>query len=227
DISCLAVLSDLEYLCLSNDSYYDDGQNRVRDFTPLHSLTNLKELVVWRNDINDLSTFVGITSLEFLWVGENPIIDYSILHLMPNLKELNVLSNNINDLSSFSGLTNLESLKFGGVYWGNPITDVSPLITLTNLKCLYLRNSRLTDVSPLSQMTNLEVLDISNNTSITDISPLFELPNLREFYIGTRSTELSFENEKEKATREFLEEQIEVLRELLPDCEIWLREPNF
>lgn len=113
---------------------------------------NVTRLILYDNEISDLTPLRGLTSL--LW--------------------LNLNNNNISDLSPLSGLTALEGLHINS----NNISNIAPLAQLTNLYtlCLFF-NPKISDISPLAGHFGLTFLNLGAN-QISDISALFGLANL-------------------------------------------------
>jgi len=83
--------------------------------------------------------------------------------------------------------------------------DIQALATQTDLEYLELFKNYITDISVLSNLTNLKDLNIGY-CQITDLSPLYELTSLeRVWLMGNWKLE---------------DEEVERLREHLPDCEV-------
>ena len=85
------------------------------------------------------------------------------------------------------------------------LTDLSFLSALTNLKSLSLSDNMIEDLTPLSEMTSLSSLYLSGNP-VWDLSPLYNLTGLR--YVSLYDTSCN-------------EDEIEMLKEVLPDCYIY------
>ena len=117
---------------------------------------------------------------------------------LENLEQINMSSNSISDISSLSNLTSLTELSLSY----NLISDISSLSNLTNLTELSLSFNSISDISSLSNLNNLTLLNLSYN-SISDISSLGSLTNLERLYLSNN---------------QLTEEQIEELRNLLPNC---------
>ena len=106
-----------------------------------------------------------------------------------------------NDLRPLAELTHLESLHLRSI---STPKDFSPLERLKNLTALRLEDSYLLDLSPLADLTNLKVLNLKYN-KITDVSPLKGLTNLKRLYLYGNPIP---------------EDQKEMLKKALPNCEI-------
>ncbi len=133
----------------------------ITDLTGLEHAVNLRSLVAWDNQIQDLRPLADLKEIRYLNLGVNQISDLSPLAGLVNLEVLGLNGNQIRDLSPLAGLTNLEDLSLGS----NPISDLSPLAGLASLKKLSLNNYQITDLSPLAGLANLEDLRVRNVTA--------------------------------------------------------------
>ena len=154
-------------------------ENNISDLSPLSNLTNLTDLDLEFNRISDLSPLSSLTNLIGLFIGFNGISDLSPLSSLTNLTRLFIGFNDISDLSPLSSLTNLRDLFI----LDNTISDISSLSSLTNLRVLDISDNTISDISPLSSLTNLEDLGINNNT-LSDLSPLSSLINLEDLSLS-------------------------------------------
>jgi Ca2+-binding EF-hand superfamily protein len=161
------------------------NSNEISDLSSLSGLTSLKSLYLTSNSISDVSALSGLIELEWLSLSDNSISDVSALSGLTNLTQLYLSSNNISDVSGLSGLTNLEWLWLRN----NSISDVSALSGLIGLEELSLRNNSISDLKPLSGLTNLTYLAVYRNSSISDLSPLSGLTRLERliFYANSIS----------------------------------------
>jgi Leucine-rich repeat (LRR) protein len=75
---------------------------------------------------------------------------------------------------------------------------------LKNLETLYLHNTQVSDLSPLAKLKNFYQLYL-HNTQVSNLSPLAELKSLKELGLG--GTQVS-------------DEEVQELRQALPNCEI-------
>ncbi len=147
----------------------------IRSLQGLEFATNLEELDVGRNQIQDIRPLSNLPKFRKLVIDHNQVSDILLLASIATLTDLNISDNPISDLRPISKLTRLWRIKATRCQ----ITDVRPLSGLINLKELYLMSNLITDVSPLANLTQLEVLDVRDNP-IGDFSPLQQL-NLIEF----------------------------------------------
>ena len=91
-------------------------------------------------------------------------------------------------------------------YREESLKDISPLANCKKLEYLELiYDTDLTDLSPIAGLTELRHLNIAGSTRITDITPLYGLTKLERLWISGYNTAIP-------------REQIEEIRELLPDC---------
>ena len=144
--------------------------NGIRSLQGLEFATNLEELDVSINQIQDIHPLANLPKLRRLILWDNQVSDISPLASIPTLMDLNISRNPISDLRPLSKLIGLWRLKAVGCQ----IRDVTPLSGLINMKELSLMSNFITDVTPLANLTKLEVLDIRDNL-IVDFSPLQQL----------------------------------------------------
>jgi len=164
---------------LTNLTELDLGWNQINDISALSGLTNLTELKLHSNQISDISTISGLVNLAELGLSYNQINNISALSGLSNLTELGLANNQINDISPISGLVNLAEL---GLSY-NQISNIFTLSGLSNLTELGLANNQISDISPISGLVNLAELDLSYN-QISNISALSGLTNLTKLYLN-------------------------------------------
>jgi len=161
------------------------------------------ERVRWVNlgdsQVSDISPLAKLKNLKDLSLGRTRVSDLSPLAKLKSLEELHLHDTHVSDLSPLTELKNLESLALSDTQ----VSDLSPLAELTNLERLYLRNTQVSDLSPLAELENLEVLGLTG-TQVSDLSPLAELESLEYLYLPTQVSD----------------EQVQKLRQALPNCEI-------
>ena len=81
--------------------------------------------------------------VTYLMLWDNQISDLTPLSGLANLSCLILNGNQISNLAPLSGLTNLEILELNG----NNINDITPLIKLTNLTSLELDDNPISEES--------------------------------------------------------------------------------
>jgi len=193
DLNPLSGLIKLEQLVLNN---MVSNPGLEVDLSPLRSLTNLTELIIYGgytydisalsnltnliildltdNHFTDLSPLISLTSLETLTLAKNPAIEnFSVLSNLMNLKGLDISHNNIEEINFVAALNNLE--KLNASY--NNIVDISPLSNLINLTLLSLTNNYINDISKLNRLSNLHSLYLATN-NISDVRVLMELSSV-------------------------------------------------
>ncbi|MBW5448637.1 hypothetical protein GE107_21555 [Cohnella sp. CFH 77786] len=166
--------SSLKRLYLSN--------NNISDISSLSGITSLQVMDIGNNQITRIAAINGMTNLVWLNLGFNQITDISPIAGLLNLKSLFIGNNQINNISPVAGLTNLTFLSSEF----NQITDISPVAGLTNLTSLVMEWNQITDVSPVSGLTNLTNLLLSKN-QISDINPLVNLSKLETLTLSNNN----------------------------------------
>ena len=163
----------------------------ITSITPLSRLTNLVDLNLWGNDVEDLAPLRYLTNLTHLNLWGNQFRDISALSGLTNLTRL-VFGDNLRfngDITPLRNLTNLTFLGLGSTP-ANEIVDFSPIARLTRLETLQLvAVSQLRDISFLSNLTNLTSLKITH-TAISNFSPIGSLVNLTRLelqHLGIRN----------------------------------------
>ena len=92
------------------------------------------------------------------------------------------------------------------------ITSLEPLTNCRELQLLEIVNCyALTDLSPLAECENLQFLNMSNCFGVRDITPLYGLEHLERLYCSQYKVP---------------QEQIDEIRELMPDCWITFGRPG-
>lgn len=170
----------------------------IVNLSGLEWATNMKDLDVSGNSLNDLTPLAGMVNLTSLNVGNNLIVDGSAIWGLTNLSSLGLFGNRVETLDGLTNLTRLGSLTL----YNGGLGDIEPLVALTNLNYLELRSNPLTNadsvlahltsltnlylggtcisnVSFMQNLTRLTSLNLDHN-QISDFSPLTNLVNLRE-----------------------------------------------
>jgi hypothetical protein len=145
---------------------HDDGPKVVpiRDLTGLEHATNLQDLGLNYNNIEDLSPLSNLTNLRSL-------------SLRSGSATWNI--NTVADISPLTNLTKLVRLDLGG----NRVADISPLTNLARLESLILRGNQVADIYHLKNLNSLRELDLWSN-SFSDLFPLSELTSLERLSLG-------------------------------------------
>lgn len=104
-------------------------QSRL-DGSVLSELTALTVLYLYSNEIADIGPLANLTELEDLDIDDNYIEDLSALGRLSKLTELDASSNLFADIGVLAGLTELKKLYLSYNY----ISDLSPLYGLAKLE---------------------------------------------------------------------------------------------
>ncbi|PDZ36063.1 NEAT domain-containing leucine-rich repeat protein [Bacillus toyonensis] len=171
DVTALAKMGQLDYLNLANNkitnvaplsslknvTYLTLAGNQVEDITPLYALP-LKDLVLTRNKVKDVSGIDQLNQLDELWIGKNQIEDVTPLTKMTHLKVLDVPNNELKDITPLSNLVNLQKLDLEANY----ISDLSPISQLKKLTFLSLVANEIRDVRPVIELSKQAYINIQN-----------------------------------------------------------------
>ena len=161
DISCLKYLKNLKQLVIA--------RNRIWDLSPLEELTRLEFLDLSCNPITDISSLRSLTSLRKLYLNGCSAKDLSPVYGLSALEALYVSDNGISGINGVAGLKNLKAIDLQS----NGLIDVSALGKLTGLEQIFLGYNRIQDLSFLSSLNRNKVVDLQiSGNPITDTSPL-------------------------------------------------------
>jgi internalin A len=98
----------------------------LSDLRPLSSFTNLRNLMLLKNKIEDISPLANLTNLTQLNLAGNDIRDITPLSGLTQLRELFLMTNEITDIRSLANLSNLTRLWVTGNPIANKTCPVSP-----------------------------------------------------------------------------------------------------
>ncbi len=171
DVTPLAKMEQLDYLNLANNkitnvaplsslknvTYLTLAGNQIEDIKPLYSLP-LKDLVLTRNKVKDLSGIDQLNQLQELWIGKNEITDATPLSTMAQLKVLNLPNNELKDITPLSSLVNLQKLDLEANY----ISDVTPVSNLKKLVYLSFVANEIRDVRPVIELSKTAYINVQN-----------------------------------------------------------------
>ena len=192
----LPYMTRCTYLDMDSCRVSNEDMAAIRDDFP-----QIK--VVWRIYFDIYSVRTDVEKILASVRGQNmDYEDVEVLKYCTDVKYLDLGHNTIEDISFVSYMPNLEVAILAINYW----SDATPLASCKNLEYLEVFNTQLTDLTPLAELTNLKHLNVSFLKNLEDITPLYGLTNLERLWIGCWNN--------------VPEEQIETIRELLPDCEI-------
>ena len=160
-------------------TWLDGRQKNITNLTGLEYATNLTDLSLVVNAIQNLEPLAGLMQLQTLDLSDNQIVDITPLANLTNLTGLEVSSNQLRDLNPLVGLTGLTFLGL----WNNRISDLTPLMNLTALQTLWLNGNAIVDITPLANLTNLTELTLSSN-QLRDLNPLMNLTALEILWLN-------------------------------------------
>lgn len=120
------------------------------DFKGITGLSKLKSLILYANELSDLSSIAYLDTIEELMVHNNKIKDLTPIKNFKHLKKLNISGNDIKDISSLEDLP-LESLEISEYLI--PKLDLTPLMGKDNL---------LINGKPLSEY-NINIINFKDN----------------------------------------------------------------
>lgn len=167
-------------------------ENLIRETINKHTneitVADMQSIVILRGFQRNIIKLKGIeycTNLEELYLGDNEIEDINPLANLTVLKNLSLHFNNIIDLTHLSNLTNLQSL----VLADNKISDISPLENLIGLNFLKVGGNEIVDIQPLVQNNGIgdgDTINMVDNplsqTSINIYIPELEARGVRLYY---------------------------------------------
>jgi hypothetical protein len=134
--------------------------NKITDINFIKFIQNIKELILYNNNIQNLLVFENST--------------------FPSIESLDLACNNIVNIEPLSKLTTLTLLNISY----NNINNIEPLSILSELKDLGIDHNNINNI-PLNirLLSNLESLDISGN-NIDNFDNLMLLQNLKNLHLS-------------------------------------------
>ena len=161
DLSDLTQMTNLEELALCNQ--------RIEDISGLKDLP-LKELYLSKNMITDFSVIQSLIDLDILCILENPAVDLSPLGDCGNISQLNIQGMHLTDIDFLKNM-NLNYLDMNNAEVENGIFE--PLTEMKNLDTLCMCNVNEAAAETLSKMSTLKSLVMwGGETSLEDLKPL-------------------------------------------------------
>lgn len=180
DIEPLAQMTSLKNL-------YIEGEDQIKDYSPLKNLVNLEVLELRNTNVSDISFLQYMPKLQQLDFFMSLLVTDT--EVLANLTELNRVVLDETGVANIKGLANLTKLEFVSLQ-GTLVTDFENLYnsaeTLTWLTAGgYNRDTgilRLTqeDVQSLTELKSLKMLSIMSSylNEIPDLSSMTELEDL-------------------------------------------------
>lgn len=145
--------------------------------TPI-KLPQIKKLSIKESQIEDLSPFNSMQSLEHLDIEGSRISQLNSFSFAQHLKYLNIASTAIKDIQDIGQLPHLQTLIAGDLY----VKDWTPLASLKKLEKLRLPNNYLKNLAFLSDLP-LKVLDL-HTCEVENIADLSSIETLEELCIA-------------------------------------------
>ncbi|MDM1491598.1 leucine-rich repeat domain-containing protein [Acinetobacter indicus] len=173
-IENLEVLTDLIELNL--------GDNNIEEIKNINKLKSLEIINLTNNNIIEIYNLENCTNLKYLYLGSNKIKEIKGLETLSNLIHIHLYHNNITKLDNLHNLKNLEVIFLGG----NKISKIENLDTLKNLKILNIYENRIKYLENLDKNIKLEELVIHDNP-LENINFLDKLQNLHTLHLGRTS----------------------------------------
>lgn len=215
---------DYDYDSYDNTSIYSIGGT---EYSPDAVYIDLSGQDLTNDDIQNLCNF---TNLETLVLSNNRISDISCLAGLTSLKALDLYNNQIEDISALSNMTHLQDLNLTQ----NRILSISPLIDLEEMKTLWLSYNQIVNVYALKNMDDLEEVVLDNN-KLVSISGLKDKTHLKKLYLNDNKSIESFAPLTGCSSLELLNvintncstDDIKMLENALPDCNIFYVEPKW
>ena len=209
------VLSDDDLKVISiasNIKKIDINSKHISDISAFRGLSELEELILWGNDIIDISPLKELKQLKILDLRNNiNIIDISPLKALRKLSEFEMNCNNCSDLGAINdlpllwkltlstlddvGLSTINFLNLKYLDYLELFSSRSPIdcnnIKAPVLKTLKLKICKIKNVNSLANIATLLYLDLSYG-DLDDIDFLKTMSNLKT--INLRGTKLNGSN---------------------------------
>ncbi|MDW3190962.1 MAG: COR domain-containing protein [Cytophagales bacterium] len=125
----------------------------------LVELPFLKSIDLSQNRITDLTLLSKFSNLVELNINGNLVENLNAISELVDLQSLDVSVNKISDIQSLKNLTKLTKLNLSQ----NEVENIGPLAFLHNLKSLNLRNNRIRNLEPLKNLSMLKTLNCEEN----------------------------------------------------------------
>lgn len=196
ELDHLSGLRDLTELRLN-------GSGRVRDLSPLSTLTNLQSLDLsetraWNLEqitaltglrsiglketrVRSLAPLSKLTALESIDCSMTAVSDLTPLGALSRLRRLNCFETDVRDIAAVAALGNLEWLNVSQT----PVGALSPLMACKRLRQLEVRHTNVADFSPLmALLASLEHLECDNDVVQRLPAPLQAMTKTRRRHVN-------------------------------------------
>ena len=203
DLSDLTQMTNLEELALCNQ--------RIEDISGLKDLP-LKELYLSKNMITDFSVIQSLIDLDILCILENPAVDLSPLGDCGNISQLNIQGMHLTDIDFLKNM-NLNYLDMNNAEVENRIFE--PLTEMKNLDTLCMCNVNEAAAETLSKMSTLKSLVMwGGETSLEDLKPLKGMDELESLAFTAPIS--SLEGIEQFPSLNFLSVSFSLVKDLTP-----------
>ena len=146
------------------------GGKEIVNPTGLEYATNLWNLSLIDNQIEDITPLATLTNLTYLNLAVNHIVNLQPLEGLVQLHTLDLFYNRVQDLTPLANLKALRVLNLAL----NQVTDISPLANLSNLEKLYIQENLVDDFTSLQGLNLIEF----EYDEVCDLAP--QLPPVTE-----------------------------------------------
>lgn len=203
DLSDLTQMTNLEELALCNQ--------RIEDISGLKDLP-LKELYLSKNMITDFSVIQSLIDLDILCILENPAVDLSPLGDCGNISQLNIQGMHLTDIDFLKNM-NLNYLDMNNAEVENGIFE--PLTEMKNLDTLCMCNVNEAAAETLSKMSTLKSLVMwGGETSLENLKPLKGMDELESLAFTAPIS--SLEGIEQFPSLNFLSVSFSLVKDLTP-----------
>ena len=200
DLSDLTQMTNLEELALCNQ--------RIEDISGLKDLP-LKELYLSKNMITDFSVIQSLIDLDILCILENPAVDLSPLGDCGNISQLNIQGMHLTDIDFLKNM----NLNMNNAEVENGIFE--PLTEMKNLDTLCMCNVNEAAAETLSKMSTLKSLVMwGGETSLEDLKPLKGMDELESLAFTAPIS--SLEGIEQFPSLNFLSVSFSLVKDLTP-----------
>ncbi|CAL6087277.1 Conserved_hypothetical protein [Hexamita inflata] len=136
----------------------------ITNISYLSNLSNLEQLYLWNNKIQDIYHLKYLIKLQCLSLEENQVIDISTIKFLTELQELCLSDNYIVDISALANLSFLSDLSIGNNY----IQDFSQVQHFKNIDNYFIDQQKIPTKDQVLISTKIQYI-ISLNEMTDDI----------------------------------------------------------
>ncbi|CAL5999416.1 Conserved_hypothetical protein [Hexamita inflata] len=137
---------------------YKCDSNGVEGLGDKRELTELT--VIWNPRLKQIESIRDLIQIQRLVLYRNDIVDITPLNKLVNITELVLNNNAIEDITALSGLIEIQMLKL----FSNKISDIWSLKKMKKLKYLDLYDNKIIEIEPIREIIrDLTFLSLDNN----------------------------------------------------------------